>query len=39
VSVLPAIVLAALALALAGCGSEDADEAGSSEPTTTEAAT
>jgi hypothetical protein len=39
VSVLPAIVLAALALALAGCGSEDADEAGSSEPTTTEAVT
>jgi len=34
---LPAIALAALALA--GCGSEDADEAGSSLPTTTEAVT
>jgi hypothetical protein len=34
---LPAIALAALALA--GCGSEEADEAGSAQPTTTEAVT
>jgi hypothetical protein len=36
---LPAVALASLALALAGCGSENTDEAGSSSPTTTEAAT
>jgi hypothetical protein len=36
---LPAIALAALALVAAGCGSDDADETGSSLPATTEAAT